>query len=81
MVSSYSSASVSSCDGIFDDSVVCGEDGFGRMRVSSSLSVVAEDGEVVSEADGCSMSCGGGSSGSEEGGRRDDRRVWTARKA
>ena len=51
------------------------------MRVSSSLSVVAEDGEIVSEAYDCSMPCGGGSSGARLVGRRDDRRVRTARKA
>ena len=44
------------------------------MTVSSSLSVLADDGEVVSEAGACSVPSGG-SSGAGEGGRKDDRRV------
>ena len=50
------------------------------MRISSSLSVMAEDGEVVSEAGGCSIPIGG-SSGAGLDGQRDDRRVCTARRA
>ena len=45
------------------------------MRVSASHSVVAEDGEMVSDAGGCSIPIGGSSGAGSNGQRGDDRCV------
>ena len=81
--SSTSVESVSSWGVMFGD-----DSGFGccgSIRVMSSSSDDAEVGDEVADVSppvvGFSMSVGGSSLGAGVDGRRDERRVWTARKA